>query len=81
MAAVDRLDEAAAVVSYLDTTGDYGRMAREHLIADAVRRIDAEPDLADGQHLDAHEALIVMRDVLDEVSAGALHAAEQPDDE
>ncbi len=71
MGAIDRLAEAAQVLTYLDTTGDYGTLARDQLVADTVRRIDADPDLADdqGRRLDAHGALIVMRDVLDELTA------------
>jgi hypothetical protein len=70
MASIGRLDDAAQVLTYLDTTGDFGRLARGQLIADAVRVIDASPSLADGQgrNLDAHEALILMRDVLDELT-------------
>jgi hypothetical protein len=70
--AVDRLTDAAAVLTYLDTTGDYGRLAREHLVADVVRRTEADPAAAeqeDGVELDAHEALVLMRDVLDELTA------------
>lgn len=44
LGALDRLPEAAAVLTYLDTTGDYGQLAREHLVADVVRRIEAAPD-------------------------------------
>ncbi len=71
MAAIDRLADAAGVLTYLDTTGDYGTLARDNLVADAVRRIDADPDLADdhGRKLDAHGALVLMRDTLDELTA------------
>ncbi len=70
-AAIDRLADAAHVLTYLDTTGDYGTLARDHLVADAVRRIDADPDLADdqGRKLDAHGALVLMREALDELTA------------
>ena len=59
------------IQAYLDTTGDYGTLARNHLVADAVRRIDADPDLAEtrGRNLDAHGALVLMRDALDELTA------------
>ncbi len=72
-AATQRLADAASVLTYLDTTGDYGRLARDHLITDAVRLIEAVPDLvgSPGHNLDAHGALIRMRDVLDELTAGA----------
>jgi len=43
--AIDRLADAARVLTYLDTTGDYGTLARENLVADVVRRIDADPHL------------------------------------
>ena len=71
MAAINRLPEAAQVLTYLDTTGDYGTLAREHLIADAAGCIDADPDLADhrGRTLDAQAALVVMRDVLEDLMA------------
>ncbi|WP_205745848.1 BTAD domain-containing putative transcriptional regulator [Egibacter rhizosphaerae] len=70
MVALDRRAEAARVLAYLDTTGDFGALARETLIADAVRTIDADPALAPGQdrNLDAHNALLVMRDTLDELA-------------
>jgi hypothetical protein len=71
MGATGRLAEAARVLTYLDATGDFGIMARNVLIFDAVRLVDADPALADdqGRNLDAHGALIVMRDVLDELTA------------
>jgi hypothetical protein len=66
--AIDRLADAARVLTYLDTTGDYGTLARENLVADVVRRIDADPHLAhrESRNLDAHGALVFMRDVLQE---------------
>ena len=70
MGAIGRLPEAARVLTYLDTTGDFGAMARSHLVADAVRRIE-DADLADvGPDLGAHDALLLMRGVLDELTAG-----------
>lgn len=70
MGAIDRLADAAAVLTYLDTTGDYGVLARHRLVVDAVRQIDAEHELAgeDARKLDAHAALILMRDVLNELT-------------
>ncbi|ADB74689.1 AfsR/SARP family transcriptional regulator [Geodermatophilus obscurus] len=69
MAATDRLADAAHVLPYLDTTGRFALLARESLIADAVRRMEADPALVD--HLrgdpDARGALTFMRDVLDEL--------------
>ncbi|MCZ2857476.1 AfsR/SARP family transcriptional regulator [Blastococcus sp. VKM Ac-2987] len=69
MAAIDRLTDAARVLPYLDTTGDFAHLARERLIADPVRRIEADPDLADHPRgdPDARRALAFMRAVLDEV--------------
>ncbi|MFW6090715.1 MAG: AfsR/SARP family transcriptional regulator [Actinomycetota bacterium] len=73
MATVDRLTEAARVLTYLDTTGDFGVQARQSLVSDAVRRIGAHPGLATGQvrSLDAREALTFMRDVLHELAGDA----------
>jgi hypothetical protein len=45
MADVDRLVEAARVLAYLDTTGGFGVLAPDALIADAVTRIAADPAL------------------------------------
>lgn len=66
MADGDRLAEAAQVLAYLDTTGDYGLLAREHLVADAVRRIEDAlgPPTPQTPEVDAHGALAVMRDTL-----------------
>jgi predicted ATPase/DNA-binding SARP family transcriptional activator len=63
MAATGRLAAAAQVLSYLDTTGDYGTLAREHLIADAVRQIQESSGVIrhSGHPLDAHDALVLMR--------------------
>jgi hypothetical protein len=69
MAAVDRLTEAARVLAYLDTTGGFGALARETLVADAADRIAADPRFPDdgGHDLDARQTLAYMRDVLDEL--------------
>jgi predicted ATPase/DNA-binding SARP family transcriptional activator/class 3 adenylate cyclase len=69
MAAIDRLPEAAHVLPYLDTTGDFATLAREQLIVDAVERIDADPSLTGdpGRGLDVRGTLTFMRDVLDEL--------------
>lgn len=68
MAVIGHLSDAAQILGYLDTTGDFGKLARENLIADTAQRIDAEPDLATAaeQVLDAREALTRMRNSLDE---------------
>ena len=69
MAAVDRLADAAHVLPYLDATGRIGLLARQSLIADAVRRINADPVLADTLRgdPDARRALTFMSDVLGEL--------------
>ena len=69
MAATDRLADAAHVLPYLDTTGRFALLARQSLIADAVRRIEADPALAVDLRgdPDARRALAFMRDVLDEL--------------
>ena len=46
-AAVDRLAEATRVLSYLDNMGGFGELARDTLVADAVGRIGAGPDVTD----------------------------------
>ena len=72
MADLDRLAEAARVLAYLDTTGGFGVLARDTLVADAVGRIAADTHIRNeaGQDLDARQALAYMRDVLDDL-AGA----------
>jgi len=74
MAANDRLPDAARVLGYLATTGDFGALALRTLVADAASTIAASaghiPDLeqSPGQQLDAHQALEYMRNVLDELA-------------
>ena len=72
MAAIDRLPDAARVLGYLTTTGDFGALAVRTLLADAASTIAATPDLEGppGQQLDARQALVYMRDVLDELAGG-----------
>jgi predicted ATPase/DNA-binding SARP family transcriptional activator len=67
MAAIGRLADTAHIFGYLDTTGDFGKLARENLLVDTVRRIEAAPALAAAakQLLDARGALRHMRDSLD----------------
>jgi predicted ATPase/DNA-binding SARP family transcriptional activator len=67
--AIDLFADAAQVLGYLDTTGDFGTLARENLLVDTVRRIEADPDLAGAaeQFLDARGALRFMRDSLDDL--------------
>jgi predicted ATPase/DNA-binding SARP family transcriptional activator len=77
MGVAGRLVAAAQVLSYLDTTGDYGILAREHLLADAVRLIQgSSADIGlPASPLSAHDALILMRSELEEllVPAAAEH--------
>jgi hypothetical protein len=70
LADVDRLVEAARMLAYLDTTGGFGVLARDTLVAGAVGRIAADPHCSDdgGHDLDARQALAYMRDVLDELA-------------
>jgi predicted ATPase/DNA-binding SARP family transcriptional activator len=72
MTAISRLADAANILGYLDTTGDFAKLAREHLIVDTVRRIEAEPDLkaAAERALDAHDALLHMRDGFEKLLRG-----------
>lgn len=67
-AAVDRLAAAARVLTYLDTTGNFGVLARDTLLADAVSRIAATPEITEAGGLDAREALVYMREVLEELT-------------
>jgi len=71
MASLDRLRDAARVLPYLDTTGDFATMARTNLIAEPIRRIGADPDLTTeiDADPDARTALVHMRDVLEDAIA------------
>lgn len=73
MTATGRLTEAAHVLPYLDTTGDFGVLARAHLLPDIIGRLDAqdEPDEHPGRLRDARAALTFMRDVLTTLSDGS----------
>lgn len=76
MAATERLTEAAHVLPYLDTTGDFGVLARAHLLPDIIGRIDgrvAPHEISDPSR-DARAALTYMRDVLTELSDAQGHA-------
>jgi predicted ATPase/DNA-binding SARP family transcriptional activator len=74
MASVDRLPDAARVLSYLGTTGDFGALAVRTLVADAAGQIAAgagpisSPARPPDQLLDTRQALEFMRVVLDELS-------------
>ncbi|WP_218038363.1 BTAD domain-containing putative transcriptional regulator [Acrocarpospora pleiomorpha] len=63
MAAIGRLRDAARVLDYLATTGDFGALALRTLVADAAGQIAAGV-VQPGQKFDARQALEYMRDVL-----------------
>lgn len=69
-AEAEHLAESARVLAYLDTTGAFGVLARETLVADAARRIAAEPPLRDNERpeFDDYRALTYMRDVLTDLA-------------
>jgi predicted ATPase/DNA-binding SARP family transcriptional activator len=71
MAAIDHLAAADHVLRYLDTTGDFGKLARDSIVADAVRRIDADPHVSDDpdRSVDPRGVLTFMRDVLDDLTS------------
>ena len=72
--AVDRLPDAARILGYLASTGDFGALAVRALVADVAKQIAASakqfPDQfeAPRHELDARQALEYMRDALDEVA-------------
>jgi predicted ATPase/DNA-binding SARP family transcriptional activator len=75
MASIDRLHDAARVLGYLATTGDFGALAVRTLVADSAGKVAAgagpTPDRQQQppvQLLDARHALEFMRDVLDELA-------------
>jgi hypothetical protein len=73
MASIDRLPDAARVLSYLTATGDFGALAVRTLVADAAGRIAADVGSSDDparkpEPLDTRQALEFMRVVLDELS-------------
>jgi hypothetical protein len=70
MAAIDRLDEAAHMLGYLETINDFGALASRTLVSHAARKVAAHtmnmknsPQPA-GHHLDDRSALAYMRDIL-----------------
>jgi hypothetical protein len=75
MASVDRVHDAARVLDYVRTTGDFGALAARTLLADAAGKIAAaaEPTAGSeqqpGDPFDARHTLEHMRDVLDQLSA------------
>ncbi len=72
-AAVGRLADAARVLAYLDTTGEFGVRVRNAVVADAVSAIAADPEITedDAHALDARQALAYMREVLDDLAGDA----------
>jgi predicted ATPase len=70
MARLDRLDEAAHMLGYLEEINEFGALAARTLVADAATRIAAstngatEATRAAGRRLDDRAALAYMRDVL-----------------
>lgn len=74
MNSIDGLANAALMLGYVEAMGRLGALVSDTIIADAVTRIAAEPELDQartaGRALDAHHALDTMHDVLDELTAG-----------
>jgi hypothetical protein len=74
MAAVDRLPDAAHILGHLETTGHFGALAFETVVATAAGAVagSADPAVrhaqATGRDLDARQALASMRDVLDDLT-------------
>lgn len=70
MAALGHLREAATILRFLDTVGRFGTVARETLLADAVRAIAGAPEVIDDENvLDARGSLFYMRSVLTGLTA------------
>jgi hypothetical protein len=75
MATINRIPEAARILSYLAATGDFGSLAVHALVADAARTIEATagqtPDLTPTRQPDltGREALKYMRAALDDLDA------------
>lgn len=70
MVALDRLDDAALVMGYLDATGDFGALAAETVVADAAATLRATSGRTTTAPLDARQALTHMRDVLHALIGG-----------
>ncbi|WP_109471391.1 AfsR/SARP family transcriptional regulator [Ornithinimicrobium cavernae] len=70
MAATNHLVEAARVLPYLDTTGDFGVLVRAQLGPEVTRRLDAQTRTRGhpAPARDARAALTCMRDVLTSLS-------------
>ena len=80
MTAVGRLVEAERIRGYLVSTGDFGKLAAQGLVADEAKKIAASAEHAPNQHLtpqrdlDARQALEYMRDAFDELASDQHHA-------
>ena len=73
MAAVGRLPDAARILGYLASTGDFGNLAARGLVADAANKIAVSAQRTPDQfqtprpELDARQALEYMRNTFDEL--------------
>ncbi len=74
MASIDRLDDAARVLRFLATAGDFGALAARTVVAEAAGKIATAAGSAPGSEsppghqLDARQALDHMHDVLNELT-------------
>lgn len=74
MVAMERLPDAARMLGYLETTGDFGALASRTIVADAAGKVAANTDHTPGQQqaagrdLDQRQALEYMREVLDDLA-------------
>jgi len=74
MASIDRLDDAARVLRFLETAGDFGALAARTVVAEAAGKIATAAGPAPGSEpppghqLDARQALDHMHDVLNELT-------------
>lgn len=73
-ATMQRLPDAARMVGYLETTGDFGALASRTIVADAATKVAANTEdtprqeQAAGRDLDQRQALEYMREVLDDLA-------------
>ena len=74
MTAIGRLPDAARILGYLASTGDFGNLAARGLVADAANKIAVSAERSADQFqtprrdLDARQALEYMRDTLGELA-------------
>ena len=74
MTAIDRLPDAARMLGYLASTGDFGALAVRALVADAASKVAASAARGPGRFgttqpdLDSRKALEYMRDTLGELA-------------